>query len=148
MDLTDRIMELYQNGYQCSQILAILILETIGEDNPEVVRALGGLSVGVGFSGGTCGCMTGGCCMLSYFTAKADDLSYDSPYHRSTQVAFTKWFTEMIEENYDTEHFYSINCDDIVHGSAARKIQYCPQLIAQSYEKCIELLEEKGLLTC
>lgn len=143
MDLNDRIIELYRYGYQCSQILAILVLETIGEESPELIRAMGGLSVGVGYSGGCCGCMTAGCCMLSYFTAKPDPLRYDSPHHRETQVAFTKWFTEMIEED-----FYSANCDDIVQGNAARKIQFCPQLIAQSYEKCIELLDERGLLPC
>ena len=51
MDLLDRILELYRYGYQCSQILAILISETIGEEHPELVRAMGGLNTGVGFSG-------------------------------------------------------------------------------------------------
>ena len=31
MDLTDRILELSRYGYFCSQILASLLLETIGE---------------------------------------------------------------------------------------------------------------------
>ena len=62
MDLFDRILELSRYGYFCSQILAILMLETTGEENPGLVRAMGGLNGGVGFSGGCCGCMTGGAC--------------------------------------------------------------------------------------
>ena len=141
MDIMDRILELYRYGYLCSQILAILVLESTGGDNPELVRAMGGLNTGVGYSGGCCGCMTAGCCMISYFTAKPDPLSYNSPYHREALTEFSKWFTEMAEENFD-----SVNCDDITEGNAAKRLEFCPQLIAQSYEKCMEILDEKGLL--
>ena len=48
MDLIDRIMELSRYGYFCSQILAILMLEVTGEDDPGLVKAMGGLDGGVG----------------------------------------------------------------------------------------------------
>ena len=38
MDLFDRILELSRYGYFCSQILAILMLETVGEENPGLVN--------------------------------------------------------------------------------------------------------------
>ena len=38
MDLEERIMELSRYGYACGQILAILLLDTTGEDNPQLVR--------------------------------------------------------------------------------------------------------------
>ena len=38
MDLTDRILELSRYGYFCSQILAILLLETIGRKIPSWCR--------------------------------------------------------------------------------------------------------------
>ena len=60
MDLFDRVMELSRYGYFCGQILAILMLETVGEENPGLVKAMGGLNGGVGFSQNCCGCMTGG----------------------------------------------------------------------------------------
>ena len=59
MDLFDRVMELSRYGYFCGQILAKLLLETIGEENTGLVKARGGLNGGVGFSGGCCGCMSG-----------------------------------------------------------------------------------------
>ena len=58
MDLTERIFELAQSGYFCGQILAKLLLETIGEENIGLVKAMGGLNGGAGFSSGLCGCMT------------------------------------------------------------------------------------------
>ena len=43
MDLYERIMELGSMGYHCSQIIMIMTLETIGEENPQLVKAMGGL---------------------------------------------------------------------------------------------------------
>ena len=70
MDLEERIMELSRYGYACGQILAILLLDTIGEENPALVRCMQGLNGGIGSSGDVCGCMAAGCCMISYFTGE------------------------------------------------------------------------------
>ena len=60
MDLYERIAELGSMGYHCSQMMMIMTLETIGEENPQLVKALGGLGGGIGYCGDTCGCLTGG----------------------------------------------------------------------------------------
>ena len=39
-----------------------------------------------------------------------------------------------------------MDCRDIVGTNPAKKVQYCPQIIAATYEKCMEILEEKGLI--
>ena len=49
MDLFDRIMELSRHGYFCGQILAILLMETLGEENVGFVRAMGGLTAASAF---------------------------------------------------------------------------------------------------
>ena len=41
MDLYERIAELGSMGYHCSQMMMIMTLETIGEENPQLVKALG-----------------------------------------------------------------------------------------------------------
>ena len=125
MDLFDRVMELSQYGYFCSQILAILMLETTGEENPGLVKAMGGLNGGVGFSQGCCGCMTGGACVISYFTGKG----------------FTQWF-----EDEMLDAFGGIECRDITKGNPAKRVQYCPQIIADTFQKCMEILENRGFL--
>ena len=141
MDLEERILELSRYGYACGQILAILLLDTIGEEKPKLVQAMQGLNGGIGGSGGICGCMAAGCCILSWFTGKPDAASYDSPHHKGAMGQFTQWFTEEMELEYQ-----SIDCRDIVGNNPAKKVQYCPQIIAATYEKCLEILEERGLL--
>lgn len=141
MDLMDRIMELSRYGYFCSQILAILMLEAVGEENPKLVQAMAGLNGGIGFSGDVCGCMAGGCCILSYFTGKPDADSYDSPHHKSAQGEFVRWFTDEMELEYQ-----AIDCRDITRGNPAKRVQYCPEIIARTFEKCMEILEERGLV--
>ena len=141
MDLFDRILELSRYGYFCSQILAILMLETTGEENPGLVRAMGGLNGGVGFSGGCCGCMTGGACVISYFTGKGEDTGMDDPAHKSAMGEFTRWFNEEMLIQYG-----GTECNDITRGNPAKRVEYYPQIIAATYEKCMEILSEKGLI--
>ena len=141
MDLLDRIMELSRYGYFCSQIMAILVLDAVGEENPKLVQALGGLDGGVGYSKNNCGCMTGGACMLAYFTGKSGDLEVESAEHKQALGEFTRWFQDEMTADYG-----GINCEDIIGTNPAKRVEYCPQIIAASYSKIMETLEEKNLL--
>ena len=141
MDLMDRIMELSRCGYFCSQILAILMLEVTGEENPGLVKAMGGLNGGVGYSQGCCGCMTGGVCLLSWFTGKGEDTGYEDPQHKPALGEFTSWFEEEMTAEYG-----GIDCRDITKGNPAKRVEYCPQIIAATLEKCMEILQERELL--
>ena len=141
MDLFDKIMELSRYGYFCGQILAILMLESIGEENPGLVKAMGGLNGGVGYSQGCCGCMTGGTCLLSYFTGKGEDTGYEDPQHKPALGEFTAWFAEEMTGEYG-----GIDCRDITKGNPAKRVEYCPQIIRATFEKCMEILQERELL--
>lgn len=141
MDIFDRIMELSSYGYECSQIMAALLMEMTGEENPELIKAMGGLCGGVGYSNGCCGCMAGGCCVLSYFTGKGEALEPELPEHKPMLREFTDWFTEEMEMEHG-----GTDCSDITRGNPANRVQYCPQIIAASYEKCMELLQENGII--
>ena len=141
MDLFDRVMELSRYGYFCGQILAILALETVGEENPGLVKAMGGLNGGVGFSQGCCGCLSGGACLISYFTGKGGDTEYENAQHKAALGEFTRWFEEEMTADYG-----GIDCRDITRGNPAKRVEFCPQIIASTYEKCMEILSEKGLL--
>ena len=141
MDLFDRVIELGRYGYSCGQILAKLMLEATGLENPELVRALGGLDGGVGYSKGCCGCMTGGACVIAFFTGKGEDFEYERPEHKPALGEFTQWFQDEITADYG-----GINCEDIIGTDPAKRVEYCPQIMAATFEKCMEILEEKGLL--
>ena len=141
MDLFDQIIELGRYGYSCGQILALLLEKVTGEDHPALVKALGGLDGGVGYSKGCCGCMTGGACLISYFTGKGEDTGMDDPQHKPALGEFTRWFEDEITAEYG-----GIDCRDITKGNPAKRVEYCPQIIAATFEKCMEILEERELL--
>ena len=141
MDLFDRIIELGRYGYSCGQILTLLMLETIGEENPALVRAMGGLDGGVGYSKGCCGCMTGGACLISYFTGKGEDFETEKPENKPALGEFTNWFRDEITADYG-----GIDCEDIIGTNPAKRVEYCPQIMAATFEKCMEILQEKNLL--
>jgi hypothetical protein len=121
--------------------MAILMLEMTGEENPGLVKALGGLNGGVGYSQGCCGCMTGGVCVLSYFTGKGEDTESEDANHKPAMAEFTHWFEEEMTAEYG-----GIDCRDITKGNPANRVEYCPQIIAASFEKCVEILQNRGLL--
>lgn len=141
MDLYGRIIELSQQGYFCSQILMKLLLESLGEDNPELVKAMMGLCGGIGFSGGCCGCKTAGTCVISYLTGKGSDDEPAHPEHKPAMKEFTEWFKERMLSEFPSE-----NCCDVIHFDPAKRIEMCPPIIADTFVKCMEILEEKGLV--
>ena len=85
--------------------------------------------------------MTGGACMLSYFTGKSGDLEVESAEHKPALGEFTRWFQDEMTADYG-----GINCEDIIGTNPAKRVEYCPQIIAASYSKIMEILEEKGLM--
>ena len=70
MDDRERLRELKQQGFFCSQVLMQLALDLQGRDNAPLVRAMHGLAGGLGFMGETCGAPTGGACVLGLYAGK------------------------------------------------------------------------------
>ena len=54
------LLPLVHQGYCCSQLLLLLMLQAQDRQNPGVVRAAQGLCHGIGQSDGPCGLLTGG----------------------------------------------------------------------------------------
>ena len=54
---------------------------------------------------------------------------------------FTQWF-----EDEMLDAFGGIECRDITKGNPAKRVQYCPQIIADTFQKCMEILENRGFL--
>ena len=140
MDILERMLELSGEGYFCAQILLILALEAEGKENPDLIRAMGGLNGGIGNSGDVCGAMTGGACFLSYFAGKgeADEIEHEA-------------CSDMIRQLYDwfrtyTAEYGGCTCRCILENDDRNKIQRCPMIVSAVLEKAMELLEENGIL--
>ncbi len=69
-DFQMRLAALSAEGYHCSQILLLLALERTGRENPDLLRALGGISRGVAEGSETCGALLGGACLLGFYAGK------------------------------------------------------------------------------
>ena len=134
MDAFDRIMELSREGLYCAQIMVQLALDAEGKENPELIEAVRGLCGGFAWSGGPCGALSGGACLLSLL-GRGLEIS-----EREELVAeFHRWFAGR------TAQFGGEDCDDITGGDRGNMFSVCPGVIIDSYEKCVELLAERGL---
>ena len=94
-DLFMRMLDLTSQGYACSQILLMLGMELNGEENSAVVRTMAGLNEGMYGSGRLCGCLTGGSCLLGYFSGKGlEEDELEHPAFRKMVAEFSAWFEE------------------------------------------------------
>lgn len=128
-DLKNRIAEIRAEKNHCSQTMIKLGLEVRNMDNPQLVRALSGLGGGM-FSGETCGVLTGGCCLISTYFENNEDGDAEKPLVKE----FVNWFRE---------EYGSITCRELVGESPENKKTFCPKLIEEAFNKCMEIVEER-----
>lgn len=141
MDLDTRILELAREGFECSQIFAILALEMEGMENPDLVRAMSGLTGGMGHCGKNCGALTGGCCVLGLFTGRGDAEEMEHSNARGMIAGYVSWFEEVFGRQYG-----GVNCEDIIGGDFSKALMVCRPILEQSFEKIMEILQENGAL--
>jgi C_GCAxxG_C_C family probable redox protein len=133
-----RMMELGMQGYGCSQILLLLALEAQKKENPDLVRAMGGLLAGMG-SGKVCGALTGGCCLLGLFAGKGTPESSADERLAGMLERFVEWF----EVEY-TGRYGSVDCAEILANDPRNKLTRCPGIVAESLLQLKEILKDNG----
>ena len=136
-----RMLQLSQKGYTCSQIIIMLGLEVRGETNPGLVRVSAGLAYGCGSGRGSCGALTGGCCLLALYAGKGSDEEQESDRFSLMLQELTDWFAERTGGNDD-----AMSCEMIVGeaGPAASR-QRCGAIVADTYAKVMEILAANGI---
>ena len=137
MDATRiRMLELGAQGYTCSQVMILLGLEIRGETNPGLVRAMAGLAYGCGSGDGTCGVLTGGCCLLALYAGKGADKETQADRLAVMLQELGDWFCRHTESTPG-----GISCNAIVGeaGPAASR-QRCAAILAETYAKVMEIL--------
>lgn len=134
MDAFDRILELSKQGLYCAQIMVQLALDAQGKENPELVQAVRGLCGGFAWSGGPCGVLIGG---VSFLTMLSEGLSEEEKIKLIGE--YHDWFRER------TAQYGGENCECILGGDRQNMYVICPGVIMDSYAKCVELLQQRGL---
>ena len=139
-DIGFRIIQLAGKGYCCSQILMLLALEAQGRENPELVRAMAGLCMGAGNSGGVCGVFTGGACVLALFGAKGADPEKEADKLPLMLAELSEWFEQSACQSYG-----GVSCTDIIgEGSRRPDPDRCGRLLVDTWDRILEILVENG----
>jgi C_GCAxxG_C_C family probable redox protein len=133
-----RMMELDFKGYYCSQILLILALEAQGKSDPDLIRSMGGLAHGSGFSFGICGTLSGAACLLGLYAGKGTDDEYEDENLKHMLKDLGDWF----ERNFGSR-YGNVTCEAIV-GDRTEMRQRCAEVVEETYAKVVELLSAGG----
>lgn len=140
MDITDEsyfhLLKLSRAEYSCSQLLMQMALDDMGRENPELVRALGGLVAGVGHCGKLCGALTSAACLISWFAGKGSEDEVEDSRLNDMIAGLVSWFEEKFGQQYG-----GINCNDLLDNDyAANHLQRCPEILLATNRKVQEIL--------
>ena len=136
---TFRIAELLLADMKCSHVLMTLVLETGGRSNPDLVRAMSGLALGMG-QGLDCGALSGGCCVLGLLAGRGGEDEPEDERFADMLDEFSGWFVVMAKERYG-----GYTCADIMGFDPALKAERCPGLVGDCWAKLREILESRGV---
>lgn len=139
-DSSLKIMQLSSQGYCCSQMMVMLALEDQGEENAPLVRAMSGLCQGVAHSGGMCGVISGGACVIGLYAAKGSEMEEEHEKFKLMVSELMDWFTELTTAEYGGP-----TCDHITSGTHVPDIGICGSLIEKARSKVLEILAEQGI---
>ena len=136
-EIISRMIQLAENGYNCSQIMMILALDQEGKENPDMVRAMSGLGDGCGFFKETCGIMTAAAAVLSWYAGKGADSEAESEKLLPMLEELGDWFQKEITEKHGGSRCKEI-VGDLVGTEEGKQI--CGGIIFQTYGKVNEIL--------
>jgi C_GCAxxG_C_C family probable redox protein len=136
---TLRMIHLAQQGFYCSQILLFMGLEAQGKADADLIRAMGGLAGGLGFSGDICGALTGGACLLGLYAGKGAPEEEEDPRLNVMVHQLVEWFRGEHGQTYGGS-----SCEAILGDDPASRTTRCPALVLSTYKKVKALLIENG----
>lgn len=134
-DLLQDIMDLFQEGYYCAQILAILVFEDQGIESEEVIQAMSGMTGGMGFAGEACGILTGGAAVLGRLYGPTED-AMGNPRLQALVSEYVDFFRKEIADPYGGP-----SCAQILADEPENQWLRCGKLLAKAYEGLSNIIE-------
>lgn len=134
-----RMMQLAGQGFYCSQVLLFMGLEVQGKSNPDLIRSMSGLAGGLGFTGDTCGALTGGACLLGLYAGRGRPEETEDEKLNLMVSDLVDWFSEEYGKQYG-----GIRCEIILGDDPRNRTARCPNMVFGTYEKVKALLIEYG----
>jgi len=138
---TIRVMQLRSQGWCCAQIVILLLLEDLGREGPDLVRAARSLCFGLGDLAGPCGALTGGALALGLAAGgPAGDPKVDDRL-RPLLAELGAWFRRTMEARHG-----GTSCRAIVGpGAEAPNPPHCGPAIMETYETILRLLSDHDI---
>lgn len=131
-----------REGFCCSQLLMLLLLRERGEENPQLIRAMHGLGLGLGFSNGPCGLLMGGAAVLGALAGKGEPGELMNPALMPVVNDYAQWFSER------TAMYGGTACESIttgLSGGTQPNMLLCGNLLMECWDKLCELRDSYGL---
>jgi len=129
-----RMFQLAAQGFCCSQIMLFLGLDEQGKENPDLIKAMHGLCGGIGRSGGTCGALTGGACLIGLNAGKGTPSEFGHAKINLMINDLLEWFEDI---------HGSIECSGILDHSLDEGNEYpvqCGNIVSMTFSKVQEIL--------
>jgi len=144
MDRAKRAVEVFQEGFSCSQAVLEAFSETMGLDREIALKISQSFGGGMAHRGETCGAVTGALMVigLKYGRTKADDAEA-----KEQTYATVHEFIKRFKDKYD-----SIVCKEILGYDVSNDKEFkqaqeeevfqsiCPNLVQSAAEICEDLL--------
>ncbi|MFH2094037.1 MAG: DVU_1555 family C-GCAxxG-C-C protein [Pseudomonadota bacterium] len=126
-----QILKLKSQGYCCSQIMVLMVLDLLDKENEDLVHFARGLCMGGGTENGACGILAAGMCILAMYAQT------DTEKLALMQEAYLIFF--------QTQAQSGILCKDILgdHYPVPRS-ETCGALLSQSHAQLMAILLENG----
>jgi C_GCAxxG_C_C family probable redox protein len=132
------VILLHKEGYCCSQIMAILALRDQGRENPDLVRAMGGLCHGIATMRDICGALSGGACLLSFYAGKGTDREVAHRQLPLMLFELTEWFKDRTGGTFE-----GMKCNEILSRSPDQRV--CLSLASETYDKVLSILQSHDI---
>ncbi len=140
-EIDQKLEELVEAGYECSQTLIALGLYRQGKTNWDLIRCVEGLKGGLGYSGKTCGALTGAACLLGLYAGRGPEEEGPDSELDSMILELVEWYEETIGKEYG-----GIDCDQITANCLDNDelSLTCVPIVIRTFHKVEEILESHG----
>ena len=124
----DRLLmeSMIAEGLCCTQVIVKMVLERMGEENEQLVKAASALCGGIK-TGHNCGALTGAALGLALLDER-----------------ISKGMVAELVRGFENA-FGSIECAEIAGKSGTRRAEVCPRLIQDTYFIAMEIAEHYGI---
>lgn len=132
-----RMLELVKQGFHCSEVLVFMGLDSLGKDNPDLIRSVSALAGGIGFAGEICGALTGGACVVGLNAGRGTPEEDEDPKMKMIIQELVDWFSQKYGGTYG-----GIRCRDITGDDPESVASRCPRILVSVHKKVKSLIQE------